>query len=77
VSDRSREEVIRANPNLRLIALPREEAAAACGMSAKKFDEIVRTYIRTIRRGGVLLWPVSELERWADGNAEATLTEVA
>jgi hypothetical protein len=73
MSDRTRDEVIRSNPNLRLVALPREEAAAAVGMSAKKFDEVVRPYVRTIRRGGVLLWPVKELERWADENAERVL----
>jgi hypothetical protein len=62
VSDRSRDEVIRSNPNLRLLALPRDEAAAALGMSAKKFDEAVRPELRTIRRGGLLLFPVADLE---------------
>ena len=77
MSDRSRDEVIRSNPNLRLLALPREEAATVCGMSAKKFDEVVRPYVRVIRRGGLLLFPVTDLERWTDENAERVLAEVA
>jgi hypothetical protein len=73
MSDRTRAEVIRSNPNLRLIAVPREEAAAIVGLPAKTFDRIVRPHIRAIRRGGVLLFPVSDLERWADENAEKVL----
>jgi len=77
MSDRSRDEVIRSNPNLRLIAVPREEAAAMLGMVAKTFDRVVRPDLRAIRRGGVLLWPVADLERWADENAERVLEDVA
>jgi hypothetical protein len=56
MSDRSRDEVIRSNPNLPLIALPREEAAAVLGMSAKTFDRVVRPDVQVIRRGGLLLF---------------------
>lgn len=76
MSDRSREEVIRSNPNLRLIALPREEAAAALSMSAKTFDRVVRPHVRAIRQGGVLAWLAADLEKWADGNAELVLDQV-
>jgi hypothetical protein len=77
VSDRSRDEVIRANPNLRLLALPREEAAAALGVHVKTFDLKVRPYLRAVRDGRTLLFPVSELERWLDENAASVLDEVA
>jgi hypothetical protein len=70
VSDRSRDDVIRSNPNLRLLALPREEAATVCGMSAKKFDEVVRPYVDVIRQGGLLLFPVEDLQRWVRENGE-------
>ncbi len=40
MSDRSRDEVIRSNPNLPLLALPRDEAAASLGMAAKTFDRL-------------------------------------
>jgi hypothetical protein len=73
VSDRPRDEVIRSNPNLRLIAVPREEAAAIVGMHAKTFDRYVRPDLRVIRRNGVLVWLVADLERWADENAERVL----
>jgi hypothetical protein len=73
MSDRSRDEVIRSNPNLRLVAVTRLEAAAIVGMSGSKFDELVRPYIRAIRRGGMLLFPVKDLERWVDENAEKVL----
>ena len=73
MSDRSREEVIRSNPNLPLLALPREEAAAAVGMQVKAFDKKVRPYIRAVRDGGTLVFPVSELERWVEQNAEGVL----
>ena len=77
MSDRSRDEVIRANPNLRLIAVSREEAAASLNMAAKTFDRVVRPEVRAIRRGGLLAWLVSDLERWADENAERVLEDVA
>jgi hypothetical protein len=77
VSDRSRDEVIRSNPNLPMFALPREEAAAALGMSAKTFDRVVRPYVKSIRDGGLLLFPCSELQRWTDENAAAVLSEAA
>jgi hypothetical protein len=73
MSDRSRDEVIRSNPNLRLIAVPRLEAAAMLGMSGGKFDEVVRPYIAAIRQGGLLLFPVAELEKWTKENAEKVL----
>jgi hypothetical protein len=73
VSDRSRDEVIRSNPNLPLLALTREEAAASLGMAAKTFDRVARPDVPAIRRGGLLLFPVAELEKWARENAEKVL----
>jgi hypothetical protein len=70
VSDRSREEVIRSNPNLPLLALPREEAATALGMAAKTFDRVARPELEVVRKGGLLLWPVDELRRWLRENGE-------
>lgn len=77
MSDRPRDEVIRSNPNLPLLALTREEAAAAVGMAAKSFDRVVRPDVPVIRRGGLLLFPVAELQRWVDENAERVLEDVA
>ena len=55
------------------IALTREEAAAALGMSLDSFERHVQPELRLIRRGRLRLVPVPELERWADGAAERTL----
>ena len=39
-------------------------------MSAKKFDEVVRPYVDVIRQGGLLLFPVEDLQRWVRENGE-------
>ena len=77
MSDRKREEILRANPRLPMVALPLDEAAASLGMSLKSFNRHVRPYIRLIRRKSVLLVPVKELERWADEHAEHLIPEAA
>ena len=55
------------------VALTREEAAAALGMSLDSFERHVQPDLRLIRRGKLRLVPVSELVRWADGAAERTV----
>ena len=55
------------------IALTPAEAAVSIGSSAEFFREHVDHELRWIRRGRKRFVPVSELERWADRNAETTL----
>jgi hypothetical protein len=55
------------------IALPKPAAAAALGMSVDSFDRYVMADVRCIRRGSLRLYPVTDLERWADENAERLL----
>lgn len=55
------------------IALTRDEAAAALGMSLDSFERHVQPELRLIRRGRLRLVPVTELQRWADGAAERTI----
>ena len=55
------------------VALSREEAAAALGISLDSFERHVQPDIRFIRRGRLRLVPVAELERWAAEQAEPTL----
>lgn len=55
------------------VALTREEAAAAVGMSLDSFERHVQPDLRMIRRGKLRLVPVHELERWADESAERTI----
>jgi hypothetical protein len=55
------------------IALPKPAAAAALGMSVDSFERYAQADLRVIRRGSMRLFPVAELERWADENAERLL----
>jgi hypothetical protein len=51
------------------LALTREEAAAALGMSLNSFERHVQPTIRLVRLGRMRLVPVRELERWLTENA--------
>jgi len=55
------------------VALTREEAAQAVGLSLSTFTRHVQPELKVIRRGSAVLVPVRELERWADGAAERAL----
>jgi hypothetical protein len=55
------------------VALTMVEAAAALGVGPDFFDQHIRPDLRVIRRGTKRLVPVTELQRWADENAERTL----
>ena len=55
------------------LALTREEAAAAIGMSVDSFERHVQPTLRLVRLGRMRLVPVSEIERWLDEHAERTL----
>jgi hypothetical protein len=51
------------------LALTRDEAAAAIGMSRDSFERHVLPNLRVIRAGRLRLVPVVELERWIAENA--------
>jgi hypothetical protein len=55
------------------ITLSKSQAAGALGMSVDSFDRYVGPHVRCVRRGRLRLYPVSELHRWADENAERLL----
>jgi excisionase family DNA binding protein len=55
------------------VALTPAEAAESLGCSAEFFREHVDGELRWIRRGRKRFVPVSELEQWAELNAERTL----
>jgi len=55
------------------LALTREEAAAAVGMSLDSFERHVQPTLRLVRLGRMRLVPIAELERWLQENAERTL----
>jgi hypothetical protein len=55
------------------VALTREEAAAALGMSIDSFERHVQPTLRMVRLGRMRLVPVAELERWVTEHAERTI----
>lgn len=55
------------------IALTPAEAAAAVGCGIDFFNEHIQPELKVIRRGSKRLIPVSELQRWAEENAERVL----
>jgi hypothetical protein len=52
------------------LALTPTEAAAALGMGLTSFKKYVQPQLRIVRRGKLRVIPVSEVERWAEENAE-------
>ena len=55
------------------LALTREEAAAALGMSLDSFERHVQPTMRLVRLGRMRLVPIRELERWLEEHAGRTL----
>jgi hypothetical protein len=55
------------------LALTRQEAADALGMSLTSFEAHVQPTLRLVRLGRMRLVPVAELERWLAENAEPAL----
>jgi excisionase family DNA binding protein len=51
------------------VTLRVQEASEALGMSVDSFERYVRPEIRTIRRGRMVLIPVSELSEWVERHA--------
>lgn len=56
------------------VALTREEAAAALGMSLDSVERYVQPSIRIIRCGRMLRVPLAELWRFAEQAAERTIS---
>jgi hypothetical protein len=55
------------------IAYRLPEAAASLAMSEDHFNRHVRPELRVIRSGQLTLFPVKELEKWADRQAQMEL----
>jgi hypothetical protein len=64
---------IEANGGIPRIALTREEAARALGMSLDSFERHVQPDLKLIRCGRLRLVSVRELERWAEEHSEHVL----
>jgi excisionase family DNA binding protein len=55
------------------LALTREQAAAALGISLNSFERHVEPHLKLVRVGRRRIFPVRELERWLEQNAARTL----
>jgi excisionase family DNA binding protein len=55
------------------LALTKPEAAEALGVSVDSLERFVMAELRVVRRGRLVLIPVSELQRWLDRSAALTL----
>lgn len=53
------------------VLLTKREAAQALGMSVRHFERHVQPRLRCVHSGQLTLYPVRDIERWA--NEEATL----
>lgn len=49
--------------------LTRREAAAALGMSLRHFQRHVQPHVRCVYSGQLRLYPLRDLERWAEDEA--------
>lgn len=67
---------IQTNASAPRLALRKQEAAAALGLSDESFDRYVRPHVRVVRAGTLRLYPVAELERHLAASAELPLPEV-
>jgi hypothetical protein len=55
------------------VSVPKPVAAQVLGMSVDSFDRYVMAEVRCVRRGSLRLFPVAELDRWANENAQRLL----
>ena len=62
-------------PDVPRVALTRQEAAGALGVSVDHFERHILAGLRVIRSGRLVLVPVAELERWAQDQAAYALQE--
>jgi hypothetical protein len=58
----------RERPQPRLL-LSKQEAASSLGMSVRHFERHVQADLRCVRSGQLTLYPLRDLERWADDEA--------
>ncbi len=55
---------------VRPVAVAKPDAAAMLGVSIDSFERHVMPDVACVRRGRLRLFPIVELERWAEANAE-------
>lgn len=59
------------------LALRREAAAEALGVSVETFDRYARPTLPVVRLGSTRVYPVADLQAWLAEHAEAPVDELA
>lgn len=57
------------------LALRKEEAARALGISDESFDRYVKPHVRVVRWGSLRVYPISELQRVLESEAALPLEQ--
>lgn len=60
----------RQDRNVPVLALSKQEAARALGVSVNFFDQEIAHELKMVRRGRRRLVPVAEIERWLEHEAD-------
>jgi hypothetical protein len=55
------------------LAVQHKDAPAVVGLGKTSFEKYVVPEVRCVRLGAMRIYPVKELERWLERNAERTL----
>jgi hypothetical protein len=58
------------------LALRREAAAEALGVSVESFDRYIRPTLPVVRLGSVRVYPVPAIERWLAEHADIPMDEL-
>lgn len=59
-----------------VLALRRDDAAGACGVSEETFDKHIRPSLPVVRLGTVRVYPVEDLQVWLREHAVAPVDEL-
>jgi hypothetical protein len=69
--------VVRVEDGAPCLAVQHKDAPAALGLGKTSFEKYVVPEVRCVRLGSMRVYPVTELERWLDVNAEKVFGDVA
>jgi hypothetical protein len=64
---------VRVEQGAPCLAVQHKDAPAVLGLSKTSFEKYVAPEVRCARRGSMRIYPVKDLERWLERNAEVAL----
>lgn len=69
--------IVRAEEGAPVLAVQHKDAPAVLGMGKTSFEKYVVPEVTCVRRGAMRVYPVKELERWLERNADRPLNRAA